>query len=577
MTATHVISTAGHVDHGKSTLVRALTGTDPDRFAEEKARGLTIDLGFASTTLPSGRTIAIVDVPGHIRFLKNMLAGVGAVDACLFVVAATEGWMQQSEEHLRILELLNTAGGVIALTQMDLVDDDVAELARLDIEEHTVGTFLEGAPIVGVDSLSGAGIPDLLAALDALMDRTPGAADLDRPRLWIDRAFAAKGAGTVVTGTLLGGRVALDDELMLQPAAEAVRVRAIQSLHEQHDSIGPGSRVALNLSGVSHTDVQRGHVLVRKGQWHLTQVFDGSLSVLDTLDHSVSRRGAHVVYIGSGEHPAILRVLGPDAIDPGTSGFVRIRLPRPIPLLPGDRFILRESGRGETIGGGEVLDVDPQMKASLAKPDRSVDRVLIERGWVEVNQLERLTGERRAATLGDWVVMPEALSRSQAELHERIEAEGARGLDIALLGDQERAVVDTLEDVRVEGGRIRMTSIEDTLAEHPFLAELNAAPFSPPKPADADRGEVREMVRRGMVIEEDGIFFSADAVALAAQRIAAMLAGQPDGVTVAEVREELGTSRKYALPILARLDSTGVTRRRDDVRIGGPRLPTADG
>jgi len=272
VSASHVISTAGHVDHGKSTLVRALTGTDPDRFAEEKARGLTIDLGFASTGLPSGRTIAIIDVPGHIRFLKNMLAGVGAVDACLFVVAATEGWMPQSEEHLRILQLLDTAGGVIALTQIDLVDDEVAELAQLDIEEHIEGSFLEGAPIIGVDSISGRGIDELKAALDTLLDATPSAEDVGRPRLWVDRAFAAKGAGTVVTGTLTGGRVSLDDELALEPVGERVRVRGIQSLHEQHESIGPGSRVALNLSGVGHADVERGHVVVSPGAWHLSQV-----------------------------------------------------------------------------------------------------------------------------------------------------------------------------------------------------------------------------------------------------------------------------------------------------------------
>ena len=573
MSASHVISTAGHVDHGKSTLVRALTGTDPDRFAEEKARGLTIDLGFASTGLPSGRTIAIIDVPGHIRFLKNMLAGVGAVDACLFVVAATEGWMPQSEEHLRILQLLDTAGGVIALTQIDLVDDEVAELAQLDIEEHIEGSFLERAPIIGVDSISGRGIDNLKAALDTLLDATPGARDVGRPRLWIDRAFAAKGAGTVVTGTLTGGSISIDDELAVEPANERVRIRGIQSLHEHHESIGPGTRVALNLSGVGHADVERGHVVVSPGAWHLSQVFDASIKVLDSLDHSVSRRGAHVVYIGSGEHPAILRVLGPDALDPGTEGFVRVRLPRAIPLLPGDRFILRESGRGETIGGGEILDIEPQVKASLAKPDRSIDRVIAEHGWIEVDELTRLTGETRDPVVGRWVVAQEVLVSTKAELTERIEAEGTAGLDMAQLSAHERAVVDTLDGVRSDGGRLKLASIEDTLAEHPFLAELNANPFGPPKPDPQIRGEIREMVRRGLVIEEEGLFFSADAVALTARRIAGMLAAQPNGITVAEVREELGTSRKYALPLLAHLDRTGVTRRREDVRIGGPRLP----
>jgi selenocysteine-specific elongation factor len=207
-----VVATAGHVDHGKSTLVLALTGMDPDRFAEEKTRGLTIDLGFAWTTLPSGRRLAFVDVPGHVRFIKNMLAGVGAVPACLFVVAATEGWKPQSEEHLRILELLGTDRGVVALTKVGLVDDEWRELAHLELADHLKGTFLETAEVVDVDALAGIGIGELRAALSRLLDSTPTAADLGRPRLWMDRSFAARGSGTVVTGTLAGGRLAVDED-----------------------------------------------------------------------------------------------------------------------------------------------------------------------------------------------------------------------------------------------------------------------------------------------------------------------------------------------------------------------------
>lgn len=575
MTATHVISTAGHVDHGKSTLVKALTGTDPDRFTEEKERGLTIDLGFAAAALPSGRTIAIVDVPGHIRFLKNMLAGVGAVDATLFVVAAPEGWKPQSEEHLRILELLDTSAGVVALTQIDLVDDDLAELATLDIEEHVVGTFLEGAPIIPVDSISGRGIDDLRAALDALVDSTPQAADLGRPRLWIDRSFAPKGTGTVVTGTLTGGTVSVDDALTIQPLGTEVRVRAIQSLHQDVETIAPGNRVALNLGGIAHHDVERGHVLVDRSQWHLTRTFDASLRVLDGLDHAISRRGAHVVYLGSGEHPAALRVLGPEAINPGEEGFVRLRLPAVVPLLPGDRFVLRESGRGETIGGGEVLDIDPIVRASRARPDRSVDRVVAERGWIDATELRLLTGETREPMVGRWVVEPDVLASETADLAERVAASGAVGLDLASLDERQRAVVAMLDDVAIDAGRAKPQGAAALGADHPFVAALDAAPFAPPKPADLDidRSEVRELVRQGLVIEQEGLFFSASAVEQAALTIAEMLAAKPDGVTVAEVREAFGTSRKFAMPLLARLDETGVTRRRDDVRIAGPRLP----
>src|SRR4051794_437376 len=207
----HVVATAGHVDHGKSTLVLALTGMDPDRFAEEKARGLTIDLGFAWTTLTSGRELAFIDVPGHVRFLKNRLAGVGAVDACLFVVAATEGWKPQSEEHLRILELLGVTHGLIALTKVALVDEEWREIVRMELDERVAGTFLEDAEVVEVDAPTNAGVDDLRAGLDRLLAATPSALDRDRPRLWIDRSFAAKGSGTVVTGTLAGGSFSVDD------------------------------------------------------------------------------------------------------------------------------------------------------------------------------------------------------------------------------------------------------------------------------------------------------------------------------------------------------------------------------
>ena len=372
----HVVATAGHVDHGKSTLVRALTGTDPDRLTEEKERGLTIDLGFASMPLPSGRQIAFIDVPGHVRFLKNMLAGVSGVDACVFVVDVTEGWKPQSEEHLRILQLLGLRHGMVALTKADEGDDDLVELARLDVAEHVAGTFLADAPIMATDAVTGTGIDALIGALDDLLALAPTAADLQRPRLWVDRAFAIKGSGTVVTGTLTGGGLAADDTLAMLPAGRSVRVRALQSLHQQCDQIGPGNRVAVNIVGAGHRDVARGDALVRSEQWHATAAIDAELSVLASLDHPVTRRGAYVAYIGSGEHPVRLRVLGPAAIEPGRTGLVRLHLPLRLPLCMGDRFILRESGRSETVGGGEVLDVEPVLPAARARPDRSVERII---------------------------------------------------------------------------------------------------------------------------------------------------------------------------------------------------------
>jgi selenocysteine-specific elongation factor len=572
-----VIATAGHVDHGKSTLVLALTGTDPDRFEEEKRRGLTIDLGFAHTALPSGETVSFVDVPGHVRFLRNMLAGVGAVDACLFVVAATEGWKRQSEEHLRILELLGIEHGLVALTKVDAVDDDLRELADLDVAEHVAGTFLGDAPIVAVSAVTGEGLDELRTALDDLVRQTPAAADRQRPRLWIDRVFAAKGSGTVVTGTLTGGPVSSGDRVVVGARARPARIRAIQSLNQAQDAIGPGHRVALNLVGVEHADLARGDAVVEPGRWSFTTRVDASLLVLDTLDHRVSRRGAYLAYIGSGEHPVRVRVLGGSTIGPGERGYVRLHLDEPVPLLPGDRFILRESGRQETVGGGSVLDVEPVRPASKIGPERweagPADRVVADRRWVRADELEALTGERRPPTLGPWVVAPGEIEAMVDRLSARVEAAGPLGLDVVALDEREREVLALVPAVEVSAGRARPATAGDPLAGHPFLGELEAGGASPAAPEGIDRAELRELVRRGLVVERDGVYFAPSAVDAAARTAAALLARSPEGFTVAELRDELGITRKHALPLVNELDARGVTRRRGDLRIAGPRLP----
>lgn len=566
-----VVATAGHVDHGKSSLVQVLTGTNPDRWDEEKRRGLTIDLGFAHTTLPGGEGISFVDVPGHVRFLRNMLAGVGGVDACLFVVAATEGWKPQSEEHLRILELVGLRHGVVAMTKIDAVDDEWRDLQEMDIADRLAGTFLEGAPVVGVSSTTGAGLDALRSALAALVRGTPGAADTGRPRLWVDRVFAAKGSGTVVTGTLTGGTVGIDDQL--SAAGRSVRVRGIQSHGERHDRIGPGNRVALNLAGVDHADLQRGDAVVVPSQWRPTHRFDAVLQVLPSLDHEVSRRGAFFAYIGSGEFPVRLRVLGSERIAPGGSGLVRLHLATPLPLVLGDRFVLRESGRDETIGGGEVLDVKPLLPASRARPDRSIDRIVTEHGWIEADELLAITGERREPDIGRWVVDPGAAARTVGSVRERVLAAGDVGLDVASLDDRERAVLSGIDDVAVTDGRARHAAARDPFADHPFLAVLQAGGFAPPDPAGVDRGELRELIRRKLVVEREGICFHPAAIDAAALAAARLLAEHPAGFTVSQFRETLGVTRKHAMPLAAELDARGITRRRDDLRIAGPRLP----
>ncbi len=572
----HVVATAGHVDHGKSTLVTALTGTDPDRLAEEKARGLTIDLGFASMKLPSQRGVAFVDVPGHVRFLKNMLAGVGGVSACLFVVAATEGWKPQSEEHLRILQLLGIEHGLIALTKVGQADPDLRELARLEVADSVSGTFLESAEIIEVDAIDGVGVDHLAEALDRLLADTPTAADIKRPRLWIDRVFAAKGAGTVVTGTLTGGMLRVHQELTILPAGLDVRVRGLQSLHADRTKVGPGNRVAANLSGVSHDQVRRGDVLVNAEQWHVTRTVDAELVVLDSLDHRVTKRGAHMAYLGSGEHPVRASVIGDSGLDPGQQGAVRLHLPEGLPLLPGDRYILRESGRGETLGGGQILDVDPVLTAAKAQPDRRVERVISERGLIEVDRLAILTGESRDPDVGRWAVAPEVLTECRERLRSDILDAGPLGLDIGTLDDFTRAILGQLDGIETEGSRARPADAADALAGHSYLTALIEGGFAPPGADGIDRAELRELVRRGDVVEESGVYFARSTVEDAASVVARLLADRPDGVTVAELRDAWGTTRKFAIPLLARLDGTGVTRRRGDFRIGGPRLPEID-
>jgi selenocysteine-specific elongation factor len=571
-----VVATAGHVDHGKSTLVFALTGTDPDRWVEEKVRGMTIDLGFAVMTLPSGRDVALVDVPGHYRFLKNMLAGVSSVDACLFVVDAGEGWMAQSEEHLRVLELFGISRGVLALTKVCSVDEDLREFVALDVAEHVKGTFLADAEVVAVDAKDGVGLDTLRAALDRLTDRIPASINRQRARMWIDRSFAMRGTGTVLTGTLCGGSLTVGDVVVIEPGGHRARIRGLQSHYHSFQTADPGRRLAVNLVGVSHHDIGRGHALVQPDRWHLTQTLDASLKVLGTLDHPVERRGAYAVYVGSGEHSARLRVLGGQLdIQPGGTGAVRLWLEGavPLPLLPGDRYIIRDRGRDQTIGGGQVLDVDPIQPLRRANPTLSVQRVVDERGWVDIAHLERLTGERPTATAGHWLIAP----HTQTTIREKILADcrlaGRDGIDIALLGEVERAVLHVgIDGVEVVADRaFDATAVPTTLsaAATDVLARLESHPWTPPDLPLSDRGALRELERRGLACQSDYIWFAASAVKNSVEVLAKLLAESPSGITVSDARKALGTSRKYVLPLLRHLDATGVTRRIGDRRIAG--------
>jgi len=568
-----VIATAGHVDHGKSSLVLALTGTDPDRWAEEKRRGMTIDLGFAHTQLPSGETASFIDVPGHIRFLRNMLAGVGAIDGCILVVDAKEGWMPQTEEHFQILKLLGLQHGVIALTKVDLVDAKVENDRRTEIRTKLRESFLSDAPIVSVSVVSSKGLDEIRNALDVLIGdstRNSPTRNRNRPRLWIDRSFSSRGAGTVVTGTLIDGSLDSDTELTVVRTRQRVRVREIQQHEKSTPQLAPGHRCALNLVGVNHSEIFRGDALIIEDQWLPSAMFDASLTIVPSLQHRVTRRGSYSVYIGSGEFAAKIRLIGTRELQANENGLVRIAVQTPIPILPGDRYILRESGRQETIGGGEVLDIAPTLRASKAKPDRSVDRVIRERQWVTANELELLTGEACQPMVGDWLTTVKLLDITRKELALKL-AKASDGLEISRLKPHEQAVLATLPDVVTEMGRARIKGAS-SITEHPYVGLFAKAGVTPPDTKTLDRNIVRQIVQRGLFVDIDGVVFHISALETARLNVQKILQQHPNGFTVSQFRENLGITRKHAVPLLEALDRRAITKRNGDLRVGGARL-----
>ena len=568
-----VIATAGHVDHGKSSLVLALTGTDPDRWAEEKRRGMTIDLGFAHTQLPSGETASFIDVPGHIRFLRNMLAGVGAIDGCILVVDAKEGWMPQTEEHFQILKLLGLQHGVIALTKVDLVDAKVENDRRTEIRTKLRESFLSDAPIVSVSVVSSKGLDEIRNALDVLIGdstRNSPTRNRNRPRLWIDRSFSSRGAGTVVTGTLIDGSLDSDTELTVVRTRQRVRVREIQRHEKSTPQLAPGHRCALNLVGVNHAEIFRGDALVIEDQWLPSTMFDASLTIVPSLQHRVTRRGSYSVYIGSGEFAAKIRLIGTRELQANENGLVRIAVQTPIPILPGDRYILRESGRQETIGGGEVLDIAPILRASKAKPDRSVDRVISERQWVTAKELELLTGEACQPMVGDWLTTVKLLDITRKELALKL-AKASDGLEISRLKPHEQGVLATLPDVVTEMGRARIKGAS-SITEHPYVGLFAKAGVTPPDTKTLDRNIVRQIVQRGLFVDIDGVVFHISALETARLNVQKILHQHPNGFTVSQFREILGITRKHAVPLLEALDRRAITKRNGDLRVGGARL-----
>ena len=568
-----VIATAGHVDHGKSSLVRALTGTDPDRWEEEKRRGMTIDLGFASTVLPSGAVASFIDVPGHIRFLRNMLAGVGAIDACVLVVDAREGWMPQTEEHFQILKLLGVACGVVALTKIDLIDEALENIRRREIVEHTSGSFLANSEIIATSVNTQVGLDKFRTALDELVASDPLKNNLiarHRPRLWIDRSFTAKGAGTVVTGTLIDGSLHVGDELVVVRTQQTVRIREIQQHEKAITTLDDGNRCALNLVGISHEEISRGDALVNVKQWKPTAMFDASLRIVPSLKHRVTRRGSYSVYIGAGEFFAKIRLIGVRELNADEQGCVRIAIDSSLALKPGDRYILRESGRQETIGGGEVLDIHPILRVSRAKPDRSLERLIAEHGWITVNDFELLTAQRLPAVVGEWLTTPELYDTLRKDLALQL-SKNPDGIEVSRLKTHEQAVIATLPEVVIEMGRARIKGA-NSISDHPYAGLFAHAGVTPPDTKNLDRNIVRQLVHRGLLVDVDGTVFHITAIETARLNVIEILNQSPNGFTVSQFREHLGITRKHAVPLLEALDSRGITKRLDDLRVGGARL-----
>jgi selenocysteine-specific elongation factor len=589
-----VVGTAGHVDHGKSTLVRALTGRDPDRWAEEKERGLTIDLGFAWTTLPSGIEAGFIDVPGHERFIKNMLAGVDAITVALFVVAADEGWMPQSEEHLSILDLLSVDRGIVALTRADLVDEDTLELATLEIDERLASTSLHNSPIIPTAAPEGRGIEELRAAIDAALGQS-SIADLGRPRMWVDRSFTISGAGTVVTGTLIDGALAVDDEVTLFPAGSSGRIRSLQSHEQTLDRLEPGSRTALNIVGIERDQVDRGSMLGRKNEWSPTDRFTAEVSTVRSLGVPIRERGAFHLHLGSGSWPARIRLLEGDTLE-GTGGML-VEVDTLLPVRWGDRFILREVGRQAVVAGGRVLDPSPprrvrQIAAGLSSlrtaktADDAADRLLEIRGASLLGDLESHTGGGHP--------QPTLVSRGQAFADAHVESLLAaaivavdrfheknplrRGIPRAQLAEYLKLHSDDLEALLVEStdleavdAEVRRIGFGSDLGEAEQRAwdsatrTLRAAGFGPPKRSELGLGiEIEHaLIRTGDLVEvSSDLLYLPETLDLIVVKTGEL----PAGFTVAAFRDKLEITRKHAIPLLEWMDATGVTIREGDGR-----------
>ncbi|MSQ40941.1 MAG: selenocysteine-specific translation elongation factor [Dehalococcoidia bacterium] len=617
----YVLGTAGHVDHGKSTLVKALTGIDPDRLKEEKEREMTTDLGFAWLTLPSGREVSVVDVPGHEQFIKNMLAGVSGFDLALLIVAADEGVQTQTREHLAILNLMQVKQSIVVLTKRDLVDSEWLDLVGAEVEDVLEDTRLAGSPIVPVSAMTGEGIPDLLGALDRLLDKAQPRKDLGRPRLPVDRSFTIAGFGTVVTGTLTDGVLRVGQEIELVPTGKRARIRGLQTHRQPMEEAQPGSRVAVNLSGISHEEIVRGQVLTTPGWLRPTRAADVHLQMIKDSPHPLRHNSVVSLHVGTAETLAKVRLLEAEALEPGQSAWAQLHLGDPQPLVKGDYLVLRSAEY--TLGGGRVVDPIAKRHKRAHAPtlerlrvlDRGTEsevslRALEEMSPVEYQALvqrvhlpeedarqavEQLIQESLALTIGQqplargallvtaawWAALQRKAQGLLAQHHQQhplrrgISKEELRsrlGLSAQMfpLVFQHLVADGALAEdgvfVRLPDHQPRLSAEQQRVIQD-YLRALEATPFSPPTDRALNPDLLNLLVEEAQVVKvSDDVVFAASAYKEMVERIRAHIQAQGK-ITVAEVRDLFGNSRKYALALMEHLDQKRVTRRLGDDRV----------
>jgi selenocysteine-specific elongation factor len=630
-----IIGTAGHIDHGKSALVRALTGTDPDRLKEEKERGITIDLGYAFLS----DDIAFIDVPGHERFVKNMVAGVTTVDIALLVVAADDGIMPQTREHFDILRLLGIESGAVAITKIDMADPEWIDLVEQEIEQLVQGTFLEGRPVLRVDSLSGKGVAEARAALLKLAagrkDRVPGAVF----RLPVDRVFTVKGFGTVVTGSILSGSVNLDDRLEVLPSLREVRVRGIESQGRMHSSASAGMRVALNIPQLAVSDVERGHVLASQSSLKVGTLLDAELRLLESSPTPLEQRQRVRLHIGTKELLARCTILGQDRLLPGQQAFVQWVLEEPYAASRLDRYVIRRYSPQLTIGGGRILDPAPTrhrkrhmegavtgltrlsddraealMLQILAKERAASLETLVARSGLPredvENAIDKLAvagqvleieakGQRLLMAQDVFVEFETSLLATLSAYHEKNPLRGgmkrAEALGKLKVGLHE-SIARRLLELCISSGRIRAVG-RDLLASPEFEVVLTRKQrvaleamekalrdglFQPPDitalsalitlDEKSTRNLLQVLVDRGEVVNLEGqIYFHVTVVDQGVTKLREAF-GDKEELSMSDFRQLVDTSRKYAVPLLNYYDAEGYTSRRDDVRQKGARL-----